>query len=237
MKLVKEPIKLPTTYTVPAASIKARDRLLDVSSQFTEVTCVNSQANVAALARNLRTLTKDAKAVCAPILKAIKAAGDAVRKLQNDYIAPVEAEQERCERMLVDFHKREEDRAKAEAAATQAEIERLKALQRVVEQIPTQTAPDSPEALQAEMEAHDMQQHMEALILAPPPEPAKPKGVAMKQRMRVEVIDVHALYAARPDLVRLEANLSAIQEYCHPDLPPVPGLKLWFETTAETRAA
>lgn len=236
MKLLKEKILLPTQYTVPVSSTNLRDKLVKHSQQITKVNSVISQEEVAIHARELRTLIKDAKAVCAPIIKRLMDAAAEVRKLRDSYCAPPEAEQERCERMLVDFQKREEERVAAETAARMAEIERLKALQRAGEPNPTQTTPDSPEALQAEMEAHDAQQAMEALILAPAPEAVKPKGVSIQRRMRVEVLDVHALYAARPDLVRLEANLSAIQDSCVPEIQ-IPGIRTWWETTAETRAA
>ena len=67
------------------------------------------------------------------------------------------------------------------------------------------------------------------VINAPEPEAAKAKGQSFKQVLKHRVIDLHKIYKCRPELVRLEINVSAVNSTCHPNLP-VDGLELWFES-------
>ena len=77
---------------------------------------------------------------------------------------------------------------------------------------------------------------LQALITAPPPEKARAIGASTRRVVRWEVLDVRALYAARPELCTLEAKASAINATCFPEMP-VPGLRLWWEDKTTIRRA
>ncbi len=53
----------------------------------------------------------------------------------------------------------------------------------------------------------------------------------MRQVMKWEVTDIHALYAAKPLCVELTARPSMIQELCVPEMA-TPGIKCWWENKA-----
>ena len=91
------------------------------------------------------------------------------------------------------------------------------------------------EARRALAEAEEAAAASTAAMMVPVPEAVKAKGSSQRRKMVVEVLDIHALYRARPDLVRLEPNLAGINSTCTPELP-VPGLALSWETVTTTRA-
>ena len=66
------------------------------------------------------------------------------------------------------------------------------------------------------------------MLATPPPVAAKSKGQQVRREMKVEVTDIRALYAARPDLCKIEVNLAGVKSTCVPEMP-IPGLKLWWE--------
>lgn len=174
-----------------------------------------------------------------------------VNKLLNAYAAEqrriqMEAERKRQEeerRQREAAEKAERERMAAEAAARRAEEERQAAFDDQEEaQAKAQADKAAQEAAEAarkaevarfqaevaRFQAEVARQHMT-------PSFEKPKGMAIKTVKRFEVTDIRALYAARPDLVRLEANASAINAALRDGMTECPGLKITEETTAEVR--
>jgi len=70
----------------------------------------------------------------------------------------------------------------------------------------------------------------------PAPEPVKVAGIQTRTTWEYEVTDIQALFAARPDLVTLEPNPSAIRAALAAD-KPIPGLRYWQvnKATSTTR--
>src|SRR6185436_5988782 len=64
------------------------------------------------------------------------------------------------------------------------------------------------------------------LIIAPLPVAEKPAGLSIGEKLGWECTDIDKLFAARPDLCRLEPNALAIRNKCWPGMD-IPGLKLW----------
>ena len=91
------------------------------------------------------------------------------------------------------------------------------------------------EARRALAEAEEAAAASTSAMMVPVPEVTKAKGSSQRRKMKVEILDLHLLYKARPDLVRLEANLAGINSTCTPELP-IPGLRLTWETRTTTRA-
>lgn len=131
-----------------------------------------------------------------------------------------------------------------------AEIERLQKLgnnfieseNRRVAAEEKKRADDFATAQKAQFSAETPVQEMIArrkvqnIIAVPRPEVEKAKGQSFKQVLKHRVIDLHKIYKCRPELVRLEINVSAVNSTCHPNIP-VDGLELYFEnqTTYTTR--
>lgn len=63
-----------------------------------------------------------------------------------------------------------------------------------------------------------------------------PAGIATRTTIKFEVTDVHALYAARPDFVKLEAHKNVINAVLKANpRASIPGLRTWEESSAVTR--
>ena len=65
---------------------------------------------------------------------------------------------------------------------------------------------------------------------------AKPDGISVKKVWKHKLIDIHALYAARPDLVTLEPKTNNINAAIRQDgVRQIPGLEIWEETETSVR--
>jgi hypothetical protein len=65
---------------------------------------------------------------------------------------------------------------------------------------------------------------------------AKPVGISTRNVVKFEVTDVHALYAARPELVKLEPNAGVINAVLRGSpKASIPGLRVWEEAAAIVR--
>jgi hypothetical protein len=65
---------------------------------------------------------------------------------------------------------------------------------------------------------------------------SKPSGIATRNVVKFEVTDIHALYAARPELVKMEANTAVINAVLRSNpRASIPGLRTWEEASAIVR--
>ena len=62
----------------------------------------------------------------------------------------------------------------------------------------------------------------------------KPEGVALRQLWKFEVVDIRALFKARPDLCVIEPNNASIRAQI-PYNQSLPGLRIWQEAKASVR--
>ena len=62
----------------------------------------------------------------------------------------------------------------------------------------------------------------------------KPEGVALRQSWKFEVVDINALFMARPDLCVIEPNNAGIRAQI-PHNQSLPGLRIWQEAKASVR--
>jgi hypothetical protein len=65
---------------------------------------------------------------------------------------------------------------------------------------------------------------------------SKPSGIATRMATKFEVTDIHALYAARPEMVKLEAAAAVINAVLRSNpKASIPGLRTWEEAAAIVR--
>jgi len=208
----------------------------------TEVLTAEQQTSAVAAIRSLKELLAEAedarKEVKAPVLalsRKIDGLADAAKemlsiekfRLERLLVAFEQAEQRRVEREEL---RREEAAAKAQALATA-----LCATLHVAE-AKIKTEQDLLNAIAAEEAAKAAVEAERQAALVPVAESNKAKGTIVRREVAWKCIDVHALYQARPELVRVEPNAAAIRSVCFPEMP-VPGLKLWWETKVTARKA
>lgn len=125
------------------------------------------------------------------------------KKIQEDvaaFIKPLEAEKKRLKELLGSYQVEVERAARVEQARQDEEMRKLEQ-----QQVELAAAPQTAETQQkqAQVEAQ-MGQNMKVV------EAPKAQGVSTRPVRKFTVVDLHKLYAVRPDLVKLEPNTALI---------------------------
>lgn len=221
-----------------AEAIKA-DLVLS-AGKVSSVTCAQEQDTAASVSRDLRTYVKQVRALGLEFRRPLTTFAAKVKEAEDAHVAGLETEQKRIERLVLDFTEAERRRVAEEERKRAEEVERLnrerlaaeEKARKLAEKAETPKQEDAAE--EAAAAAFLAEQQVQAAIIAPLPQVAKAAGMSTRKVMRWEVTDINALVKARPDLCKIEAKGSAILAVCVPEVP-VPGLKLWWETTINTR--
>lgn len=157
--------------------------------------------------------------------------------------AAAEMERLRLEE-LAEKQKREQEAYEArqrDLAAIQAakDEESLKAAQQAADDAAEVRARQvrEQELLDAEMAEHRAEEaRQRALTLAAIPTP-KAQGARVRVSMDYELQDIHALYKARPDLVKMEPKRSDILAYIQiPNVALLPGIRVFESTKLDAKA-
>lgn len=167
------------------------------------------------------------------------------RVQEEERVRQVELQRLERERQAAEQLAREEadrirlasEAAEREARAREAAITNEADLAKAVEQEAARKAEAARQQALADAAAEEARKASEAsqaALRAPMPEARKIGGMPVKKTMKWEVTDIHALYKARPELVKLDPKPAAILSTCFPE-QEVPGLKLWWEEVASTR--
>ena len=127
------------------------------------------------------------------------------KKIQTDVaalIGPLEAEKARLKKMMGEYQSELEQKAREEQAVRDREVERLAQEREKLEQLaPTAETEARREEINRQMGAN--------LVEAEAPKPA---GVSTRPVRKFRVLDLAKLYAARPDLVKLEERAAEINK-------------------------
>jgi hypothetical protein len=208
---------------------------------FEVVETPEQQAEVVEAMKPLREIERqvesDRKTVKAPVLDLGRAVDDKAKA----FVAPVSAELARLSNLVAHYQFEERKKAAEAEAARQAELRR-----------------QQEERLKAEAEARRQEEERRKAIeagkpappppapLPPPPapvatpslfrEPPKPAGLVVREQWQFEVLDVAALYSARPDLCKIEVRTAEVNAAIRGGARNLPGLRIWSETVAGVRA-
>jgi hypothetical protein len=223
MNLIKHTFEAFPLVVITAEAEQKRDDLICQSSEIKHVTNAVQQNSAVDAARAIRTYVKDAEGTRVKLTKPLLDAQRLLKRVADEHVAPLVAEQERVERMVTVFQEAEQRRVQAEIEARRiayetAERDRLAA-----------------EQLGMDDEAKAIAEHVQDIIMAAMPEASKSAGASTSKVMRYEVTDIAEIYKVRPDLVKLEIKAAAVLSTCRPELP-VPGLKLWLENSTSIRS-
>ena len=237
MKLVEQTIQLPENYSLTKEATEYVDGLLMESKGVQAVDSPQSQQQAVRMGREIRKHLAEVEMTRKQLKEPILNAGRLLDDIARDHCQPMLNEVARLEGLVGGFQLAEQRRIEQAEQTRQAEIDRLSKERLKAEQALEDSKPSGDDALDdinqanAEMALEAAEERERAVVIAPLPEPVKARGAATGQKMVIEVIDVKALFAARPDLCRIEANLAAIRATCFPETP-VPGLKLtWVSKT------
>lgn len=234
-------VELPQVVGVTEEMEKKSTELLASARAVTVVQSAAQQTLAVPIVRDIRTWVKRVQELGLEFRRPFTDFAKRVKEAEDAHLQPLLEEQKRIERAVADFQAAEQRRVEREEQARReayekAERERLEAeekARKAAERM--QTDAGLEKALVAEQKAQEAQATVQQIITAPLPEKAKAAGVAVKKVLRYEVTDIRAVYAARPELCKLEISPRAVQATCVPEMP-VPGLRLWWDTVANTRA-
>lgn len=217
MKLLKEIIRLPAKFTIPAKTQSIQKELLN--RVVPAVVDAATQQLAVDVGREIRKLENDVEKLRKDLTKPLVACQREINKICFDYSKPLAERREQLEAAVTGFQQAEAQRVLRETE------ERSKQIAELAEQ----KAAETGDVAMDELVAYRQEQQAEELMRLPLPCPVKANGAATRKVMRWECADVNALYAARPDLCNPPTpKASAINSVCVPELP-VPGLKLWWE--------
>lgn len=239
LNLFKTALSLPQIGITEAAE-EARNELALRAIAVTAVTTPEQQQEAAAIARDIRTLVKSVEDAGTDYRKPLRQALSLIKAAEDQHLAPLDVEQRRLERLLVDFQAADARRVIEAEKARQDAYETAEAARLEADQIARDgaesatTAKGAALAVKLQAKADAAEAAVQAVINAPLPAASRVAGISVRKKLCYEVLDAKAVYAARPELCRIEVAASAVLAVCVPEFP-VPGLRLWYENVASTR--
>lgn len=236
MKLIKEKITLPVTYSVNAEDEEFRNQLALRATSVHAVTCTDDNERAGEMVREIRSHIKSVELTRQALTKPLLDAQRLLKSLADDHCQPLIEEQQRIERLAVGFAQSEQRRVAREEAERRAAYEKAAREQQEAEEKAAKAAARAKtdagldKALKAEEKAVVAAERVAEVIAAPMPVVSRVKGQQTKKVLKWEVTDIQALVKARPDLCNIQPKPSAINAVCIPEMPDIPpGLKLWWE--------
>lgn len=221
--------RLAAALTPNIAAVAQRDQLLLLAERITVVLDAEQQALAVDLAKRLAQLARDTEAARKEITAPLRRLKERIDNIAESFESPATGGYLRLMDLVADYQETEYKRVEAEAAARKHTIAKLEEEEKAL----GQAAANGDPVLEAYAASHKA---LTRAILEPEPRVEKPSGLVAREVWKCEVTDLEALRAARPDLVKLVADMGAIQRII-PTPVPVPGLRQWKETTCCVRTA
>jgi hypothetical protein len=216
----------------PAAAAE-RDELVARSQALEQVVGAKSQEVAVSLLgeinRWLGDVEKERKAVKDPFFQF----GKKIDKAAADFIATLELEKTRLKKLLSDFQAEQERKAREEQERQEAELRRIAEEEAALRQ---QQATGQIDAQAVEQRQTALNQEAAAALAIV--EPVRADGMMVKKVRKFRVLDIHALYKARPELVSLEPKTATINAVIRAteSIVPIPGLDIFEEHDVNARA-
>lgn len=242
------------TLSITAEALLQKQNALMEGRLVVAVTDGASQEIAVAALGSLKAFQKSLESSRTEIKKPVLELGKRIDAKAKEVGAEVEAEIARLNGLVRDFQR--EELARAERARVAAE--KMARAKREREEAEAQRMRDEEERLRLEAEAADDPSKARALtaaadtarelresaedraaevvtkVVAAPPKAA---GMAVAKVWKFTVTDVHALYAARPDLCVVEASASKINAELRAGMRECAGLAITEEITTTVRSS
>lgn len=210
--------------------VEIRD-ITAVSDAFDADVAVDVMKRATQLSRGIEA---DRNTVKAPVL----ALGKKIDALAKEIVVELDAEISRVSRVLGAYQLAEKQKAEAAERLARDEVRRIQAEAEQAARAAAKAASNDTAALAAASEIMDQAaakivETRKAIVSTAAPKAA---NTAVRKDVCFEVTDIVALYAARPELVNLEPNGTAIRAICkaNPTLQ-LPGLRHWTEAKTNIR--
>jgi len=213
------------------AAFNARTLALEASGRIKAIASVADLDSAASALTKLKALTRSVedsrKEVKAPVLEV----GRRIDGIAKDYLTPLEAEAKRLSVIVGSYQ---------EAQRRKAEKEREEAAKAQADAIAEMTAKQAEAVANGDEEAADAARADAAdkiaasQLAAINAEGPRPEGITSRTSWKFEVVDIAALYAARPELCVVTPNNAAIRAVVKTGAK-IPGLRVWQEAAAIVR--
>lgn len=241
VELFKQPLSVSCAVVgITEQAEEERNALALAALSITAITTPEQQLNAVAVLRDIAAYINRVKEFGLAYRRPANQVLNQICELESDHLAPlIEAKKQGAAHLTL-FKQQEDKRVADELAARERELAKLEEARLAAEQAAQAAASNltSEAELQAaiaqEAAAKLAEQAWRDKVVAPLPSAAKAKGASTRRTMKVEILDLHALYRANPALVRLEPNLAAIKAICVPELQ-VDGIRTWWETDTSIR--
>jgi hypothetical protein len=224
-----------------SAAVEYRDRLLEGARFVTTVADASDQEIAVRLLRDMKEHLNGVESARKRVKEPILTAGKKVDSLAAAHCEPLQAEFDRVSSLVAGFQAIERARVAAEEEKRRQEVFRLENERREAALLAAkaasgmQTEADLAKAIAAEEAAREATAVADQVIRAPLPAVIREEGMVMRKKLDFIVEDIHAVYRARPELVKLEPNRAVILSLCTIK-SVVPGLKFTEELKATVRA-
>ena len=215
------------------AAFNARTLALEASGRIKAIASVADLDSAAAALTKLKALTRSVedsrKEVKAPVLEV----GRRIDAVAKDYLTPLETEAKRLSVIVGSYQ---------EAQRRKAEKEREEAARAQAEALAEMNAKQAEAIAQGDEEAADAARADAAdkiaasQLAAINAEGPRPEGITSRTSWKFEVVDIAALYAARPELCVITPNNAAIRAVVKMGAK-IPGLRVWQEAAAIVRVS
>jgi len=215
------------------AAFNARTLALEASGRIKAIASVADLDSAAAALTKLKALTRSVedsrKKVKAPVLEV----GRRIDAVAKDYLTPLETEAKRLSVIVGSYQ---------EAQRRKAEKEREEAARAQAQALAEMNAKQAEAIAQGDEEAADAARADAAdkiaasQLAAINAEGPRPEGITSRTSWKFEVVDIAALYAARPELCVITPNNAAIRAVVKMGAK-IPGLRVWQEAAAIVRVS
>lgn len=240
MNLVRFDGRIPVV-SIDQAELDKRNELIAKSDAVQPITEPSQEAFAVScgieLSRLLKLAESSRKELKAPVLEV----GKQIDQIAADYSTPIQQALDRVSSIVARWQESEKQRIIDEEKRKHEEFIRLEqeryALENQAKDLTKSI--DSDEtldlAIKAEQEAIKAKTLADMAMTIQVAPICKSKGSVSGTEKFVEVLDVHALYKARPELVKLEAKVGAIKAVWSPGIE-IPGVRCWQEAKASFRS-
>lgn len=201
--------------TITPEALELKEAAILKAQGIEEVFDADSQALAVEALRNIKLITKQTEDGREAIKKPVIKIGKEIDATSKEFVLELNQEASRLSGLVSKY---QDVMRRAELEAERKRLEEQRKFEAKADKLEAQGKP-VPEFVPKTI-----------AVVAP-----KAAGLAVTKQPRYEVTDIKALYAARPDLCKLEVSGSAVISAMRDGLVECPGLKLWWETSAQVR--
>lgn len=231
----------------PEAHTK-RDEIIATASMVTTVTNPSQQEFAVSTMREIKALCRQIETARVEIKAPVLTLGKDIDKAAAAFVESLQKEEQRIAKLVSEFQVAEQRRAAEAERLRQAELKRIedeaKAKEAEARRAADEAAKGSKSIEDLDRVAREERERIAAANLEAankaatvqraPAAPARAEGMTVRKVWKYRVSDIRALAFARPDLVRIEENKSAILEALKRG-ETITNIEAWQETEAGVR--